>query len=328
MNTPSPHRPARVIIAMALLILGIFLMAGPASAVDNGTLGIRPETESDFFHLSLYPGARTEATAVVSNHTSSPVTLLTYPVDGENTVQGTFAMASQSAPREGVGAWVELDMERITVPANTDLKVPFSLTVPEGTPPGDYAGGLIIQSPTVQGETTSVNGDTAVRLDTIQRQGVRIYLNVAGTVAKSLAHGGLGWKQNGESLDFTLPVRNTGNTILHPTAHLNVSGWPATATRLEFDTPDGLLPGASIELHATLERAPIIQSGKAEATVSSEAGTTQADSRVFYAPWPLLALGLVFIAAAGYGTWRAFRVIRRARVALLQQQSLGSATPQ
>jgi len=327
-NTPSPHRPARVINAMALLILGIFLMAGPASAVDNGTLGIRPETESDFFHLSLYPGARTEATAVVSNHTSSPVTLLTYPVDGENTVQGTFAMASQSAPREGVGAWVELDMERITVPANTDLKVPFSLTVPEGTPPGDYAGGLIIQSPTVQGETTSVNGDTAVRLDTIQRQGVRIYLNVAGTVAKSLAHGGLGWKQNGESLDFTLPVRNTGNTILHPSAHLNVSGWPATATRLEFDTPDGLLPGASIELHATLERAPIIQSGKAEATVSSEAGTTQADSRVFYAPWPLLALGLVFIAAAGYGAWRAFRFIRRARVALSQQQSLGSATPQ
>ncbi|MET3368326.1 UNVERIFIED_CONTAM: hypothetical protein ABIE34_001566 [Jeotgalibacillus campisalis] len=327
MKTPSPHRPGRVIIAMALLILDILLMADPASAVDNGTLGIRPETESDFFHLSLYPGAKLEATAIVSNHTSSPVTLATYPVDGENTVQGTFAMAAQSAPREGVGTWVELDTEHITVPANTDLKVPFRLTVPEGTPPGDYAGGLIIQSPTVQGKTTAVNGDTAVRLDTIQRQGVRIYLNVSGTAAKSLAHGGLSWKQNGDNLDFILPVRNTGNTILHPSAYVSLSGWPVTATRLEFSTPDGLLPGASIDLHATLAQAPIIQGGAAEATVTSEAGTTQAGSRVFYAPWPLLAIGLVCFAAAFYGAWRAVRFIRRARVALSQLKSMGSTAP-
>lgn len=312
---------------MALLILDILLMADPASAVDNGTLGIRPETESDFFHLSLYPGAKLEATAVVSNHTSSPVTLATYPVDGENTVQGTFAMAAQSAPREGVGAWVELDTEHITVPANTDLKVPFRLTVPEGTPPGDYAGGLIIQSPTVQGETTAVNGDTAFRLDTIQRQGVRIYLNVAGTTATSLAHGNLSWKHNGDSLDFSLTVRNTGNIILHPSAHLNFSGWPATATRLDFETPDGLLPGSSVELHTRLTQAPIIQSGTAEATVTSEAGTSQAVSRVVYAPWPLLAIGLVSLAAAFYGSWRTFRFIRRARVALAQLKSMGSAAP-
>ncbi|WP_238324578.1 DUF916 domain-containing protein [Arthrobacter sp. Rue61a] len=328
MKTPSPRLTGPVIIAMALLILEILLMAGPASAVDNGTLGIRPETESDFFHLSLYPGATTEATAVVSNHTSSPVTLLTYPVDGENTVQGTFAMAAQSAPREGVGAWAELDTEQITVPANTDLKVPFRLTVPEGTPPGDYAGGLIIQSPTVQGKTTAVNGDTAIRLDTIQRQGVRIYLNVAGTAAKSLAHGSLSWKHNGDNLDFTLPIRNTGNTILHPSAHMDLSGWPATATRLEFDTPDGLLPGASIDLHATLARAPMIQSGAAEATLTSEAGTAQAGLRVFYAPWPLLVIGPVCFAAAFYGAWRAFRFIRRARIALSQLKSMGSAAPQ
>ncbi|MDR6987471.1 hypothetical protein J2Y66_001953 [Paenarthrobacter nitroguajacolicus] len=327
MKTLSPRRPARVIIALALLVLDILLMADPVSAVDNGTLGIRPEKESDFFHLSLYPGAKTEATAVVSNHTSSPVTLLTYPVDGENTVQGTFAMAAQSAPREGVGAWVELDMERVTVPANTDLKVPFRLTVPQGTPPGDYAGGLIIQSPTVQGETTAVSGDTAVRLDTIQRQGVRIYLNVAGTAAKSLAHGGLSWQRNGENLDFILPVRNTGNTILHPSAYMNLSGWPATATRLEFDTPDGLLPGASIDLHATLAGAPMIQSGAAEATVTSEAGTAQAGLRVFYAPWPVLVIGLVCFAAAFYGAWRTFRFIRRARIALSQLKSMGNAAP-
>ncbi|MBP1235396.1 hypothetical protein JOE40_000864 [Arthrobacter sp. PvP102] len=327
MKPPSPHqhshRPLRVIFAMVLLTLGIFIAAEPVSAVDNGTLGIRPETESDFFHLSLYPGAATEATAVVSNHTSSPVTLFTYPVDGENTVQGTFAMAAQSDPRNSVGAWVQLDAEQVSVPANTDLKVPFRLTVPQGTAPGDYAGGLIIQSPTVQGKTTAVNGDTALRLDTIQRQGVRIYLTVAGTAVKSLAHGNLSWKQNRDTLDFILPVRNTGTTILHPSAEMNLSGWPDPATSLKFDAPDGLLPGASIDLHARLAQAPIVQNGTAEATLTSEAGTSQAGTRVLYAPWALLATGLVLLAAALYGAWRAVRFVRRARVALSQVNSNG-----
>jgi hypothetical protein len=330
-KSPSPHRHShrlvRVVFAIALLILGVFIVADPVSAVDNGTLGIRPETESDFFHLSLYSGAATEAIAVVSNHTSSPVTLLTYPVDGENTVQGTFAMAAQSDPRKGVGAWVQLDAERITVPANTDLQVPFRLTVPQGTPPGDYAGGLIIQSPTIHGKTTAVNGDTAVRLDTIQRQGVRIYLNVAGTAVKSLAHGNLSWKQNGESLDFILPVSNTGNTILHPSADMNLYGWPGTATSLKFDAPDGLLPGASIDLHARLAQAPIVQSGTAEATLTSEAGTSQAGTRVLYAPWALLAIGLIVIAVGLYGAWRGVRFIRHARVALSHMNNIGSAAP-
>lgn len=331
MNTPSPHqhprRLARVALAVVLLILGVLVAAFPASAVDNGTLGIRPERESDFFHLSLHPGAATDAVAVVSNHTSSPVTLLTYPVDGENTVQGTFAMAAQSDPHKGVGAWVQLAAERITVPANTDVKVPFRLTVPQGTPPGDYAGGLIIQSPTVQGKITEVNGDTAVRLDTIQRQGVRIYLNVAGTAVESLDHGSLSWKQNGDGLDFVLPVRNTGNTILHPSADMNLSGWPAAATSLKFHAPDGLLPGASIDLHARLAQAPIVQNGNAEATLTSEAGTSQASTSVLYAPWALLAIGLVVFAAGLYGAWRGIRFIRHARVALSQLNNIGSAAP-
>jgi hypothetical protein len=110
-------------------------------------LGIRPSNESDFFHLSLYPGAALEATAIVTNHTQSPVTLLNYPVDATSTPQGAFALANQDEPRPGVGGWVQLNGASITVAANSELKVPFRISVPAGTPLGDYAGGLIIQAP-------------------------------------------------------------------------------------------------------------------------------------------------------------------------------------
>jgi len=246
------------------------------------------------------------------------VTLLTYPVDGQSSPQGTFALASQTGPRAGIGAWVRLDAAQITVPANSNLKVPFRLSVPANTPPGDYAGGLIIQSPPVEGETSIVGGDTAVRLDVVQRQGVRIYLNVAGTAVKTLQHGDLSWQQTGDTLTFTLPVHNTGNTTLHPRASLDVSGWVGANTQLKFDTPEIMLPGANLDLQARLAQAPPIQAGTAEATLTSEAGTSQARTSLIYAPWALIAIALLTLAAALYGAWRTARFIRRARHAIAQ----------
>lgn len=310
--------PVRMILTVALLVLAVFSAAGQASAVDDGNVGIRPANESDFFHISLYPGAAIDAEAVVANHTPAPVTLLNYPVDGQTTPQGGFALASQTDPQKGIGAWAHLKSDRLTIPANSELKVPFRLTVPPGTPPGDYTGGLIIQSPPVQGKTSTVNGDTAVRIDVVQRQGVRIYLNVAGTAIKSLTPGDLAWQQNGDDLAFTLPVHNTGNTILHPTADLKLSGWPIADTTVKFDTPESLLPGSRIDLHATVPKTPLALNADAQAHLNSEAGTNQATTHILYAPWLILGIGLLVLAVAAYGIGRGVRFIRRARTVLAQ----------
>ena len=325
---PRPRRPLRTAMMTAALAVALLANSGPAVAVDNGALGIRPANEADFFHFSLFPGAALDATAIVTNHSQSPMTLLDYPVDGTSTPQGTFALAAQSDARSGVGAWAQLNADHITVPANSDLTVPFRISVPVGTPPGDYAGGLIIQSPPVQGQTTKVNGDTAVRLDVIQRQGVRIYLNVAGTAVKSLQHGDMSWQQSGDALTFTLPLKNTGNTILHPSAKLDISGWVGANTQLAFDTPESMLPGANLDLHAKLIQAPLIQAGDAEATITSEAGTGHAETTVNYAPWLLIITGLLVVLAALYGSWRMVRFVRRARRAIAQVSANEREAPQ
>jgi hypothetical protein len=315
---PRPRRALNTALMTAALALCLLAGSGPVAAVDNGALGIRPANESDFFHISLYPGAALEATAIVTNHTQTAVTLLNYPVDATSTPQGAFALANQDEPRPGVGGWVQLAKDHITVAANSELKVPFRISVPPGTPPGDYAGGLIIQSPPVQGKTSTVDGDTAVRLDVIQRQGVRIYLNVAGTAASTLKHGDLSWQKDGDTLTFTLPLNNTGNTILHPSATLDVSSWLGANTQLKFDTPESMLPGSALELHARLTQAPAIQSGTATATLTSEAGTEHSETSVVYAPWPLLVAGLFLVLAVAYSAWRTARFVRRARHAIAQ----------
>lgn len=327
MTLPSIHargrRAVRTALALTLLVLAIFSATGEAFAVDDGTVGIRPANESDFFHISLYPGSAIDAEAVVANHSQAPVTLLNYPVDGQTTPQGGFALAAQTDPQKGIGAWVTLKADHVTIPANSEVKVPFRLTVPAGTPPGDYAGALIIQSPPVQGKTSAVNGDTAVRIDVVQRQGVRIYLNVAGTAVKSLTHGDLAWQQNGDELTFTLPVHNTGNTILHPTAELALSGWPISDTMVKFDTPESLLPGSSIDLHATVPQMPMAMNADAQVHLNSEAGADQATTHILYAPWLILGIGLLVLAGISYGLWRGVRLIRAARVVLAQTQAAG-----
>lgn len=299
-----------------------FVAAGQAHAVDDGTLGIRPEKESDFFHLSVYPGSALEATAIVTNHTSDPVTLLNYPVDGRTTPQGAFALDAEADERKDVGAWVELKAGSITVPAKSEQKVPFRISVPAGTEPGDYAGGLIIQSPPVEGETSMVNSDTALRLDIVRRQGVRIYLNVAGEAVKSFDHGSLDWKRDGDTLTFTLPVHNTGNVTLHPSADLDLSEWTGTDTKLTFNKPESLLPGASLDLQATLADAPPVHIGRAQANLASEAGTARAETSFLYVSLLLIGVALLALAALIFAAWRIIRFVRRAREAMAKVAQL------
>lgn len=313
---PHLFSALRTTLIMAGLVLAMVLGAAPAQAVDDGTLGIRPERESDFFHLSVYPGHAVDVTAIVTNHTDSSVTLLTYPVDGQSTPQGAFALAAEADERKGVGAWAELKSENITVPANSEQKVPFRVSVPVGTEPGDYAGGLIIQPPPVKGETSMVDGDTAVRLDIVRRQGVRIYLNVAGTAVKSLELGNLDWQRDGDTVTFTLPVHNTGNVTLHPATELDITEWTGTSTKLTFNKPESMLPDSKLDLHATLTGAPPVHIGHAEANLTSEAGPAMAETSFFYVSWLVVLITLLSVALIVFAVWRITRFIRRARHAM------------
>lgn len=320
-------RPLRYVASLLLgaLVLGAFAIASSpadrATAVTNGTIGIRPATESDFFHLSLYPGAATEAVAMVSNQSSEPVTLLIYPVDGQGTPQGTFAFGEQDDEPSGVGAWVDLGIEQLTVPARSEIPVPFLLTVPEGTPPGDYAGGLVIQAPPVEGETTELDNGTALRLDVVQRQGLRIYLDVAGEAIQSLERGDLTWEKSGESIRFSIPLRNTGNTILHPTGEVDISGWIGVNETIEFGAPESILPGGSFTMTAELPEAPLVHWGRTQAKIGSEAGVSRVGIDFVLVPWELLAAVAAALLIGGLLTWRIARFVRRARRALAQVQA-------
>lgn len=320
-----PPRRGSMFAVLLFTALATVLAPLPAHAVDTGSLGIRPAHESAFFHLSAYPGETVHNTAIVSNHTDRSVTLLDYPVDAHDSATGTFAMASQTDRRSTVGAWVRLATDSINVPARADRPLAFQLTVPTGTAPGDYAGALIIQAPAVIGKTAVHNG-TAVRLNIVQRQGLRIYLHVQGTATRALSVGSLRWTDNGDGADFTIPIQNTGNTTLHPKGALSIVSSVGVNTRLRFTEVESILPGDELTLHAHLPRAALIQLGTATATIDSEAGPRTSAADYTDLPWTPIAVTLASLLAAALviGWIRSRRPGRVRRAAPSRPHPLGA----
>lgn len=296
---------------LGVVTLGVAGNALPARAVDNGTLGIRPSNESDFFHLTVSPGETLSASAIVTNHGSAAVVLDTYAVDGETSAAGAFELKSQADPRAQVGSWVHNALSRITVKAQSQLSMPFSITVPVGTKPGDYAGGLMIQGLPIQGVTKNDNG-TPMRIDVVQRQGVRIYLKVAGTAKTSLSASSATWTANAKTVTLRLAVKNTGNTTLHPVVTAVVNPLFANSRTVSFDAPESVPPGTTVTLTARYPAAPLMQIARIHATIKSEAATTSDSTTVFAIPWQTLSVGLGMLLAIAFVVWRLVRFLRTA----------------
>ena len=301
-----------------IALVAVGTNATPATAVDNGTLGIRPSNESDFFHISLYPGAAQDAVAIVSNRTNAPVTLLSYPVDALTTAQGGFAFSGQATVPTKLGAWVSMLKPSIQIPANSDLPVNFRVSVPEGTLPGEYAGGIVIQSPPVIGNETTNTSGAVVRMDVVQRQAVRIYLKVAGEASQQLEVSPLSWNLHDGAIAFTMTMRNTGNTILHPEAELMFSSMFGGDRPVQFSVPASLLPGANVEITAHLPKAAPFDSATAIATVSSTAGLQKSSATVLYASLLMKIIGASGLLLLIFIGWQMLRIIRRARKAIAE----------
>ncbi|OLE22233.1 MAG: hypothetical protein AUG44_25305 [Actinobacteria bacterium 13_1_20CM_3_71_11] len=131
-------------VALAPCLAGTAAVAGPPAGSDN-RVGIAPADERDYTHISLPAGGTAKRPVQVTNFSTTAQDLLIYPADASITPQGGFALAERDAPLREVGAWAQLPVSQLHLAARSSKVVMFTLTVPTGTTPGDYAGGVVIQ---------------------------------------------------------------------------------------------------------------------------------------------------------------------------------------
>ncbi|AVZ72934.1 DUF916 domain-containing protein [Streptomyces lunaelactis] len=305
---------------LCVILLGLITMlcAVPAAhAADNGNWSVYPAASElggrPYFYLSADPGTTLTDRVTVTNKTDAPLTFRLYAADAYNTERdGGFAVRTQKEKQRGVGAWARPERDRVTVPANSSVTVPYTLTVPEGAEPGDHPGALVALDERVSPST----GPVAVGIQ--QAVGARVYLRVGGPTVPALSvedvaltHAQPLVPGTGESsalISYTL--HNRGNVTLNPKVALKAEGLFGRdlLSRDLKKIPSELLPRQKIRLTERWSGAPQLEWGEVRLTASARDVRESAGASFFALPWLLAAV--LAAALAGTGVWARSRRVR------------------
>ncbi len=301
--------PLRSLLFSCLLATGLLsvlsLGAGspPASAAGNGLYSVSPATIQGgsprvYFNYLVNPDSVLNDAVTVTNLTNTAIAFKLYPADAVNGQGGGFALNPPQDPLKSVGAWVKLSDDEFTLPGHTLANVPFSLDVPAGLTPGDYAGGIVLSTVNPSVETRG-----HVTFDVFQNVGARIYLRIRGPLHPGLAItqlsiGTSGWAGlvgGPVSSTVTYTLTNTGNQVLNPTAKLSVSPLLGSATTAKPRIFSSLLPHNSATISYKFSSKEAFLRFTANLTVTSGAGTTTAAATAWVIPWILIAIIVVIV---------------------------------
>ncbi|GHB83439.1 hypothetical protein GCM10010347_62980 [Streptomyces cirratus] len=255
LHTPLLHTPRRLGLALltaaALLGAPAALPAQAAGAADGPGWTAEPAAgragaaARPYFYLAGSPGTVLDDSLALANPTDQEHTVTLRGADAYNTADGSFAVrpparpGTDGNPGAGPGSWISFGRgATVRLPARTRAVVPFTVTLPPGSPPGDHPAALV---------AAEAGHEVAVR----------VHLRVSGpavaalTVEDVAVRGGAG----AEVITYTLV--NRGNVTLAPTLAVRADGRFGEAPgRAPHALPVELLPGRRVALAEPWPGAP------------------------------------------------------------------------
>ncbi len=292
-----------------------------------------PRSALGFFH-SLEAGTTIEDGIEVLNHASVSEVFDVYAVDMVPSSNGGLAPAPRSVAPRGPATWITLRSGAAELEPDTSELIRFEVTVPTGTPPGEYKAALVVE-PRSSADSGTVVSKTRIALP--------ITTTVLGAVNLDIALGDLVFRHDDGSISFELPITNTGDVTFTASGDIDITGWlhstPATIALVPEDLT--LAPGEAATARAVWEDPPLIGRYDAVGTIMAVVGDrvpvpfTSAPTRVWLIPWSIIfatAAALAVIALvirAQRPRWIEWRARHRDERAVLdeyrRQRRLGGA---
>ncbi|MGO4255239.1 WxL protein peptidoglycan domain-containing protein [Marmoricola sp. RAF53] len=311
----------RLTALLGLCLTAVLVLLGPAAtADDNGiSVGLRPATAKGgdasrpYFEYEIPPRGKVIDYVAISNLRFEPVTVRLFGKDATTTTGSAYAVQTSDEAPTDVGSWIVPQKTRITVPARSEVVVPFQIGTPADAEPGDHAGAIVVsllaKEPKPKGGTIVVD----------HRVGLRVLLRVPGDLTPALTVTGLkaDWDGPGSVLgrgDTTVSytVTNTGNLRLSATQGISLTralGLPsidATAPAIKEIQPGGSVQVRQV-VHGVLGTGPmkahvsvhprLIDTKLKDITVKDATATTSFSAW----PWLLIALVIALFLLGGAG---------------------------
>ncbi|KMO95060.1 COG1470 family protein [Streptomyces roseus] len=273
--------------------------AGPAA---GGAGPARP-----YFYLAGPPGTVLEDRLALTNTSDREHTVTLRGADAYNTADGALAVSPAAPPAAaagrggaapGAGSWISFGPAGIVrIPPRTRAVVPFTVTLPPASPPGDHPAAVI----------ASEDGREA---------GVRIHLRVGGPTLAALTVEDVSVRGEGARAVVAYTLVNRGNVALVPELALRAEGLfgevPGRAAR---PLPVELLPGRRVSLTEPWPGAPVLDAVDLTLTVTAPgAAPATARASAWFVPWGIAArVGAGLLGLGGVGLAALLLVRKRRR---------------
>ncbi|THA55967.1 hypothetical protein [Streptomyces sp. A1136] len=305
-HAPRPHPPRRRApgrLGPALLAAVALPCGAPAQAAADSPDGpgwtAEPATGRagaavrPYFYLSGAPGAVLEDSLALANPTDREHTVTLRGADAYNTADGSPAVRPPAgpglgpAPGTGPGSWIDFGRSAtVRLPAHTRAVVPFTVTLPAASTPGDHPAAV-------------------VATEAGHEAGVRVHLRVSGPTVAALTVEDVAVRGRGGAAVIAYTLVNRGNVALAPTLAVRADGlFGEVAGRGAHALPVELLPGQRVELTEPWPGAPAFDRVRLTLTATAPGaaramGTAPAAWCLPRSPMGLLGLGLLVLGGLG-----------------------------
>ena len=261
---------------------------------------------------TVSPGQPLTDAVVVRSSFSEPREVFLYAADAQPATGGGFGFSARDEPQEQVGAWLRLAQDRVTVPSDGSVRVPYTVVVPRGTGGGEYVGAVVAEP---------VDQQTGSGVQSRTRFAMAVYLRVPGGPSEAGSERGdpdgeLVVEEVAAGFDGSraCPVvryRNDSQDVVDPAVTVRTEGVVGGSSYRQ-ERVGALLPGTSAEVALRCLERPV-GPGSVSVELTSPRGGGAETERYTWLPWPfLLALLLMLLLVAALVT-TAVRGLRQGR---------------
>ncbi|MFD6875208.1 MULTISPECIES: hypothetical protein [unclassified Streptomyces] len=288
-------------LGAALLASAALLGGAPAAAADEPGWTVEPASgragaARPYFYLAGTPGSVLEDRLALANTSDRERTVTLRGADADNTADGALAVRPARESTDA-GSWISFGgSATVRIPPRTRAVVPFTVTVPPGSSPGDHPAAVV------------ATGDG-------REAGVRVHLRVDGPTVAALTVEDVAVRGEGATTVVAYTLVNRGNVAIAPELAIRADGTlgevPGRAARA---LPVELLPGRRVELTEPWPGAPVLDRVSLTVTVTAPGAVpATATATAWFVPWDIAALtggGLLLLGATAAA---ALFLVRRTR---------------
>ena len=198
-----------------IALFSLFFFNCNVYAVEYGGIGGKPayprsdnsRSESIFIHTASTGQTIKEGILMINNKPETK-TLMVYATDSTPSTDGGFACEQFSEEKDGVGSWINLEKQEITLKSNTSEIINFTINIPENAGVGEHNGCIVIQE-----KKSQTNNKSGINLSL--RTGLRVALTVPGDIIRKLTILNFQLTKTGPRVFTLIPeVKNFGNVSL------------------------------------------------------------------------------------------------------------------